>query len=270
MLNFLKEKINIISRQVNDKNYREFLRLLIKFGSVLRNETKKIDFLNYQITVVDCLSFIYQFKEIFVKGAYLFKTENSSPLIYDCGANIGVSCLYFKSIYPNAKIKAFEADPSIAKVLEQNLKNNSIIDVEVISKAVWTNNGGVEFSSDNADGGSIFGSKNKTKVESIRLKNLLEKEDKINLLKIDIEGAEAEVLEDCRQSLTNVERIFVEYHGWKNSPQKLDVVLSILTENNFRYFIESISELEKPFTDTTKIKETDLQLNIYAVKVNES
>jgi FkbM family methyltransferase len=135
-------------------------------------------------------SFIWQFKEIFVDEIYKFNSKNEEPIIYDCGANIGMSCLYFKILYPKARIKAFEADPIITDVLKLNLARNGINDVEIINKAVWIDYNGVEFGRDGADGGSIYLMSNKIKVDSIRLKDFLDDELEIDFLKIDIEGAE--------------------------------------------------------------------------------
>jgi uncharacterized protein YfeS len=39
--------------------------------------------------VPDALSFIWQFKEIFVEEYYRFEAKSESPVIYDCGANVG-------------------------------------------------------------------------------------------------------------------------------------------------------------------------------------
>ncbi len=186
---------------LHNKFYREFVNLLFKYGNSPRNKPKTIKFLTYRIQVQDCLSFIFQFKEMFVKQYYMFETKNESPLIYDCGANIGISCISFKKYFPNSKIKAFEADPAIAKMLGNNLNENSITGVEVYSKAVWINNNGIEFGAEGADSGSIYSSRNKMKVESIRLKDFIDEEETIEFLKIDIEGAEAEVIQDCGKSL---------------------------------------------------------------------
>jgi len=173
---------------------------------------KNVKFLNYRFDVPDLASFVCQFKELFVEELYKFDTKNKEPIIYDCGANIGMSCLYFKKLYPKVKIKAFEADPKISKILETNLKRNNVLEnVEIISTAVWVDNKGLKFASEGADGGSIYGKDNKVKVSSIRLKDFLENEEKIDMLKIDIEGAEYEVLKDCRESLGHVQNLFVEY-----------------------------------------------------------
>lgn len=121
-MKILKNKFGNISLFIRNKNYREFITLLFKYGNAKRNDIKEIKFLKYQVTVPDCLSFIFQFKEIFVKKYYDFNSDLLSPIIYDCGANIGISILFFKSIYPNANIKAFEADKDISEILSNNLK----------------------------------------------------------------------------------------------------------------------------------------------------
>ncbi len=58
-------------------NEREFLRLVRKYGDAKRYERTEINFLNYKILAVDCLSFIWQFKEIFVEESYKFKSDSS-------------------------------------------------------------------------------------------------------------------------------------------------------------------------------------------------
>jgi len=178
-----------------------------------------------------------------------------------------MSCLYFKKLYPNAKIKAFEADPKIVKYLKNNLTRNNIIDnVEIINNAVWIDNKGLEFSSEGADGGSIYGNIHKIKVSSIRLKEYLEQEEKIDMLKIDIEGAEFEVLKDCQDSLNNVENLFVEYHSWNSSEQKLSEILKIFEKNGFRYYMEGLIKRKHPFINHGREANMDLQLNIFGVK----
>lgn len=138
--------------------------------------------------------------------------------------------------------------------------------VEVINSAVWIDNNGIEFSREGADGVSIYGDTNKIKMESIRLKKYLEKEEKIDMLKIDIEGAEYEVLKDYQNSLENVENLFVEYHSLNNSNQKLSEILEIFEKNGFRYYIGSLTKRKNSFVNKGKNKKMDLQLNIFGVR----
>ncbi len=244
-----------------------FKGYMLNGGGVKRYERiNNVKFLGFIFDIPDLQSFIWQFKEIFVDEIYKFNSNNKQPIIFDCGANVGTSCLYFKQLFPNAKIKAFEADPMIGSVLQSNLSKNGINDVEIINKAVWIDDNGIDFGSEGADGGSINASNNKIKIESLRLKDFLEKEEKIDLLKIDIEGAEYEVLIDCKDDLKNVQNIFVEYHSWNSATQKLSEILSIFETNGFRYYIEDISKRKHPFVNHNQDVNMDLQLNIFGYR----
>lgn len=248
----------------------EFLKLMALHGSKKRFVKKQITFQNKTFEVPDCLSFIFQFKEIFVDQYYYFETANKQPIIIDCGANIGMSCTYFNKIQPQAKIYAFEADPNISQILGKNLTNNGIQNVEIISKAVWKNTDGIEFAIEGSDGASIYGNGEKIKVESARLRDFILKFDKIDMLKMDIEGAEYEVIKDCRNDLKHVDNIFIEYHSYPNQKQNLGEILEILTENGFRYFINSQVDRPKPLVNH-RYKNNDLmdlQLNIFGYKNN--
>jgi FkbM family methyltransferase len=265
---FFKVIFKEIYHLLKNKNQREFLRLVFIYGDKPRYRMERIHFSGYFLDVPDCLSFVWQFKEIFADENYKFISDNQVPIIYDCGSNIGVSCLYFKKIFPAAKITAFEADPKIAQILTQNLKQNHLENINVLPKAVWIHNEGVEISSEGADASTIYSDKNKIKIESVRLKDLIKSEEKIDLLKMDIEGAETDVLRDCKEELSNIKNIFIEFHSFINNKQSLDEILEILEANGFRYFIKPAADRNQPFLNqmNKNFPEMDLQLNIYAYK----
>ncbi len=218
------------------------------------------------LTVTDFISVAWQLKEFYDDGRMKFKSDGFEPVIYDCGSNVGVSVLYYKTMFPKAKVKAFEPDPMVVQCLKKNLSANKIADVELFEKAVWINNDGVSFGSEGADGGSVFFEGNKVSLPSVRLKELLEKESKIDLLKMDIEGAELQVLLDCMNELSKIKYLFVEYHSWVSNKQELNVLLDLLTQCGFRYYIHSIGEvLKQPFVDRTFSNGMDVQLDIHAV-----
>ena len=218
------------------------------------------------LAVTDFISVAWQLKEFYDDGRMKFKVDGFEPVIYDCGSNVGVSVLYYKTLYPKAKVKAFEPDPKIAACLKKNLQANKIEDVQLFEKAVWINNDGVSFGSEGADGGSVFFEGNKITLPSVQLKELLQNEKHIDLLKMDIEGAELKVLLDCKDQLSKIKYLFVEYHSWVSSQQELNVLLDLLTQCGFRYYIHSIGEvLKQPFVDRTFSNGMDVQLDIHAV-----
>ena len=199
---------------------------------------KEILFKGFNLIVPDLQSFAYQVKEIWKNEIYKFQTTEAEPIIYDVGANIGTSVLYFSNTYPNAKIKAFEADEKIFSILKKN--TNNIVNLQLFHNAVWINDQEMSFNSEGADAGSLLNSfEHKQKVKCLRLKDLLKKEDRIDFLKMDIEGAETDVVLDCKAELSKVGNIFIEYHSIIGRPQTLDKILSVLSGAGFRYYIET-------------------------------
>jgi FkbM family methyltransferase len=222
-----------------------------------------IRFKGLKIKYTDGKSLVGMFHEIFYLEHYKFRSKIENPIIIDCGANIGLSVLYFHSILKNAKIIAYEADPIIANVLKENLSSNNC-DAEIVQKAIWINNNEkLSFSSSGADAGTLFSNENTIIVDSVRLKNILESYNRIELLKIDIEGAEIEVIKDCQDSLSHIDKIFVEYHSFSTSKQELDILLSIMSKQGFRYKILPARKEKTPFLVNTKHEQMDLQLNIF-------
>jgi FkbM family methyltransferase len=216
------------------------------------------------------MSFLFQHQEIFADEFYYFETQEKQPVILDCGANIGMSVLYFKELYPAAHVIAFEAEPSIAALLRNNLNSNAIQGVEIIDKAVWINEEGILFGSEDADSSSIYSeNKAQNRVPSVRLRNYLAAHQQIDFLKIDIEGAEIEVLEDCRDALGHVKNLFVEFHSYIGHPQSLASVIKIFEENGFRYYVDTNQHRKRPFV-THRYRGNDvmdLQLNIFGYRL---
>src|SRR5204862_7255452 len=89
---------------------RRLLGLALRYGDRPRNQALDVTFGTYRFRVPDALSFIWQFREIFVDEFYQFPTTSPNPVIFDCGTNIGTSIAYFRQTYPGARIVAFEAD----------------------------------------------------------------------------------------------------------------------------------------------------------------
>jgi FkbM family methyltransferase len=157
----------------------------------------------------DLHSFYHQSIQIFQHGLYDFSCDRPDPVILDCGAHIGLASIYFKLRYPNARIQAFEADPVIAELATRNLGALGFGDVTVDPRAVWTGDGGVSFDTSGDDAGHVA-SKGQ-KVPSVRLADVLAAQP-IDLLKLDVEGAEFQIVDDCRPALRHVNKMILEVH----------------------------------------------------------
>ena len=267
MKQFLTDSLTPLYRYLTKEKYRTYVNLLTRHGNAKRFTAKEISFNGYKFHVIDVPSFMDHYKSIITEEIYNFKAKTNQPVIYDCGANIGISILYFKMLYPESKIIAFEADPEIAKVLQKNIDTNKLSNVELIDKAVWKDDKGIEFGVEGADAGSIFNEGDKIHIPSVRLRDMLEKVDNIDFLKMDIEGAETEVLRDCKDVLHKADNLFIEYHTFNGMKQELDEVLKIFTDNGFRYFIQTVNYRKHPYINQKGHGSMDLQLNIYGYKV---
>lgn len=221
--------------------------------------------LNHRIDLTDALGGHQCIHELLLEEVYRFRSSRPDPKILDCGANIGLSIIYFKHLYPEAEIVAFEPDPQIFNILTENVRTFNFSGVTLRREAVWKEDGELNFVPDGGFGGRtepVAGTAAATAVKAVRLRDLLGQP--VTLLKIDIEGAEAAVIEDCRDHLGNVERLFVEYHGRRDEPQQLGEMLGHLKGAGFRYHLKEATGIAHPFLPEERDGAFDLQLNIFA------
>ncbi len=205
-------------------------------------------------------------EDIFLKEVYRFESNDETPHIIDGGANIGLSVIYFKRLYPKARIVAFEPDPKLFKMLRDNLKSFGYEDVALMCKALWSSETTLQFFAEGADAGRISRSDDQCSlaVPALRLREFLNVP--VAFLKLDIEGAETEVLRDCADLLGNVERVFVEYHSFAKEKQELSSLVSVLANAGFRLHIHPSLVSQRPFVSRKVCHNMDSQLNIFAFR----
>lgn len=240
-----------------------------RIAKIKRHSLFSTNILGVDLKCGDSSSFIGQYNEIIKKEIYCFKTQYEKPYIIDCGANIGISLIFFKIKFPNAVIVAFEPDPRVFQLLSENINNFKFSNITLINKGVWDKDGKVKFFGKGDDSGKIveanLPNQDYFEIEVASLRPFLQK--KVQLLKIDIEGAEFEVLQDISDLLYNVEKIFIEYHSKINEEQKLHKILEILSSNGFRYYIEGTTIFSlNPFISISVIKGLDNLLNIHGYR----
>jgi FkbM family methyltransferase len=207
----------------------------------------RIQLMGYDLQYVDLLTLCPQWDGLFVKQMLKFKARQPAPRILDCGANIGLATLYFKRSYPRAKVTAFEADPAIHAVLRANLQQNGAADVEAVSAAIWTEAGEIAFRCEGADSGSIasfaIGVQGTTRfVPSLRLRDVLE-QGPVDLLKLDIEGAELPVLIDCKDVLGTVGALLLDVHEFDPACRNTSAILKLLEDIGFAYTLDDLRPL---------------------------
>ncbi len=213
---------------------------------------------------VDGSSLSSMYRAQFFRKKNDFWCAKPNPVILDCGANIGVSVLRYKHLFPQSRIIAFEPDPIICNMLKRNLKVNHADNVEVVEAAVWINNGTITFSMDHVESGRIEANKDKilaankfvAEMRSVRLADYLN--EPVDFVKLDIEGAEYEVLRDCGDKLRNVEKMIVEVHYTVDHPDLMGKIWMLLYQAGMKVMSSvwqpggSINDLSQPFEKRTQ------------------
>jgi FkbM family methyltransferase len=161
---------------------------------------------------------LYILYEVLAFGAYQLPSDLVPPdtieTIVDCGANIGMTSLYFASKYPRARIFSIEADPDNFALLRENTASEARITpvhgcvVAAPQATVYFDNQGPAWGRQSSTTGKGVG------IPGITIDQLMSRFaiDRIDLLKMDIEGAESEVLA-TGSYLDAVQHIVAELHG---------------------------------------------------------
>jgi FkbM family methyltransferase len=217
----------------------------------------------YRFEYSDAMSAWPQWDEIFMRRSLAFETAAREPRILDCGANIGLASIYFRQRYPNARITAFEADPSLAAICRRNLEAHGAAGVDVRSAAVWVGEGSIEFVCEGADSGAIASLEPSVSgplafVPAVRLRDWLN--EPVDLLKLDIEGAELPVLDDCRDLLHNVRALTIDLHEFNPVTRQTGAIFELLARAGFLFDMRGLvslpwraSRVESPFPDPSPV-----------------
>jgi len=217
----MKNKINSFKKHVESIGLIQtlsyiFQRLFLQKEDLIK---LKIEGLSGPIFLRNKSYDTHIFYQIFIEKEVDFDVNESPKLIMDCGANIGLSTLYFLKKYPNAKIFSIEPEKSNFNLLKKNTQIYQ--NVIQVNAAVWNENVRLNII-DEGEGYASFKVKeiqlnqiNDEQVDAFTLSSLLEKYniDHIDLLKIDIEGSEYELFNGNRFDwVKHVNHLAVEIH----------------------------------------------------------
>jgi FkbM family methyltransferase len=178
------------------------------------------------------------FEEIFIDKIYKFNFKVSdSPIIIDAGANVSYTALFFLKMFPKAKIFCIEPNIENSRLLKQNL--NGYRNITLINKGLWNTNVHLKFESMEASSWAfqvIECNENESQCEAISINQIIEeyKLDKIDILKMDIEGSEKEVFENNNNWINITHQIIIEIHENMHKGAE-DAVFSLTNSHDFEY-----------------------------------
>lgn len=162
------------------------------------------------------------FEQIFIKQEYDFDVKRPPQTIIDAGANIGLAAIYFANKYPSARIIAVEPEDSNFEILKKNVGPYG--NIVCIRGALWHENAQINltdpglgkwgFMTQEQDGAERAYGDVVHKVQGMTVDSIMEQHGigHVDILKIDIEGAEREVFQDSSAWIEKTDALIVELH----------------------------------------------------------
>jgi FkbM family methyltransferase len=213
-----------LPRPAKIRIFLEYVRLTLKV--VLSTDSRRpgtARVLRYSVRHFGIGSVQFLFREIFVRNEYAFQASSEQPVVFDCGANIGMATLFFKWLHPGCEIHAFEPDPETFAVLEENVARNRLSHVSLHNVALVASAGSLDLFipagpsgsplMSTLSGRSVDSSVRRLRVDGKPLSAFVGAGE-IDFLKMDVEGAEEPVLRELASAgrLRKIKELAVEYH----------------------------------------------------------
>lgn len=180
-------------------------------------------------------------REVLQDAEYSFLTDYLSqidhPTILDVGANIGTFSLWARGVAPHVNIVSVEPSDVTFSKLKQTASSIENSNWFLLNKAAWKDNSAISFNDSGESMGHKVSDKGNRTVEGVSLHDLLSNAknrfgvDEIDLMKVDIEGAEESFLQDTADiydALKAVKRLVIEIHPEYCNP---DGVMDLLKKS---------------------------------------
>lgn len=226
-------------------------------------QTKTINGLTFSYT--NEVEFHKLYEEIFKQHIYYLDLDVTKEYrIIDAGGHIGLATIYFKQQFPFSQIKVFEPEPTAFSLLQQNIEVNRFQNIEAYNYAIWSVDGEITLHRDPSlkdqwlsTTSVTQGAWNKSqqteaiKVPAIRLSPFLA--EHVDILKMDIEGAETEVIKECQQVIKNVDYLFIEFHA--NRLHRPEELVTLLLNSGFELSVFD-DDGDVPINQMTRRKPT--------------
>jgi FkbM family methyltransferase len=174
----------------------------------------------YPVFLRGTYSDVITFDQTLVWTSYLWElckkhlADRKVQYIIDCGANIGLTTVLLKTIFPDASIVAIEPDPSNFAVLKKNA--DCYKGIHCINSGIWSKKTNLRVV-DKFGGGAnalVVEETDGEGFQAITIQDIVGDFSfpYLDLVKIDIEGSEIEVFKDCDSWLSKTRILIIELH----------------------------------------------------------
>ena len=215
--------------------------IIINFFEVFFLLLSKIGFWKFKLSYNIFYYFYIKYKLLFEKKNILQISSLIKPnsIIIDVGANIGIYAEFFLRFSDSkSKILAYEPDINNFNILKEKFKGSKI--VKCINKIVSNKNGYSYLKKNLSNPTAHFMSKDGKKIKTIKLDSILTKEKKkVSLIKIDVEGAEALVINGAKRIIYKYKpAIYMEYSAQRVKRYVKFDLINFLKKNRYKFYVK--------------------------------
>ncbi|GEM_PF-2798206 len=189
------------------------------------------------------VDFFEEFKRLHYKTdskvelKYLLKNAQEEDIFWDIGANIGTHSLLMASVLSSGYVYSFEPHPSNYSKLQENIEKNRFENIKVMKNALGNEDKKLYLTNSNTVPGygehQVTSSQSDNKIPiKVRKADDISECDNPTIVKIDVEGAEMDVLRGMEKILkNNVRYIICEVHRSEGS--EVTEATNLLSEYGF-------------------------------------
>ena len=159
--------------------------------------------------------------QVFVDKEYEIGVNKQPNIIIDAGANIGLASIYFSNRFPNSKIIAIEPETSNYEMLSKNIAEYP--NISPLCAALWNNNKEISLVDPGLGNSGFMTSDTRSNINENESTNIVKAItidhiladyclNHVDILKVDVEGAEMEVFDNPTLWIEKVDSMVVELH----------------------------------------------------------
>jgi FkbM family methyltransferase len=174
---------------------------------------------------------------------FLRSVVGRDSIVADVGANQGLYTLCLARIAVAGHVYAFEPDPELFRCLENNIRNNRLMNISAIRAAASDQSGILSLAvnalnrGDNRVSKILGGASSTRQVQAVTIDEAVINTH-LDVLKIDVQGFEIEVLLGAQETLKNNPRLTIELEFWpyglRQSGHQPAELLDFLRDAGFR------------------------------------
>jgi hypothetical protein len=195
----------------------------------------------------DATDHLSAYDECFVAHSYRFGARSKRPLIVDGDAGCGLAVLYFKCLYPEGRVIAFEPDETAFGLLERNCHAYGLPDVDLVHGTLSAQEHLI--TPDPHTGSGPPGGP-------------------VDMLKLGVDASQAHDLGRLAGLIAAADHVALDYRGPVGELQEIGPVFEILSDAGLRVAVQSPdAALARPLVELPSSRTRVLRLRILGFRV---